>query len=126
MRLEIYVGSDFYDSTDDWIRFKFMNGDGATCYTEFLNGKFSLSVSGTKVVIEDSETLGDCRSGLFRPDEELKPDEIEFKDSCPPVAFIENGKFHKLDTWTRKYQVDREGYRYMPHSRRPHDIEPYQ
>ena len=69
-RLEIQVGSGSNDGTSDWVVFKFRNGDGATCQTDYLNRQHSFATAGSLLSIGDS--LGTCRSGSFRPDDELQ------------------------------------------------------
>ena len=71
-RLVIQVDYGSNDGTTDWVVFKFRNGDGATCQTDFLNRnrKHSFATAGSLLSIGDS--LGTCSSGSFRPDDELQ------------------------------------------------------
>ena len=49
------------DGTDDWVLLKFINGDGETCQTDYLNRKSSNSLYNSGAVVTLTEDLGMCR-----------------------------------------------------------------
>ena len=79
-RLEITVGQGAYDGTSDWVQVKFMNRDGETCTTGYLNDNsygFSFANPGKTVTIDknnnlqSTNALGNCPFSVFRPDDKL-------------------------------------------------------
>ena len=82
-KLNIKIGNNPGDETNDWVKVELRNRKGESCLTDYLNdnGRYDFNRVGVTVNIDADDqyrkykslpSLAGCRTGSFRPDEELQ------------------------------------------------------